>query len=684
MPDEEKKLKEDENPEDKQSSEQNADNKQPDVSGGETSQEDEQEKESDAKTMKAVKKGAGGAASKQGHSIGSVFLNMFMSGGAQMAGTVAAGGLLAAIKGFFGGIATGVKSFFTGAVAFFSNAAAGVATAFGMTMTMATISMVGGLIGGVVFGSAAIVMVVSNPADDAMVDPCKDYYIIQQQAVQEEAANQSQQMIENGKKCYSVFKAVGLSNENIAGILGNWQAESNIDSTSVETIFDEPYRIGPRKQHAQDVGFDIMSIDSRYGATYPLIKLAGIGLGGWTDTNDGATNNSRLRAFADSFGYEWWTLDIQLAFCLTPTAQGGDYGRFDLLNWEQESSPSSAALTFARYWEGNTSLAQAERQQYAEQWFLRIAEYDVDQTYADSILSMAQTASVDASGNSFRTSLEDCGGSVNNALNGSIAQAAVSYAYQDWTEGIGNNGTDLYQEVHDAIFPGDPWYQSCDRGVACAVRWSGLDDDFPAGAVSSQLNHMETSDKWKEILWDGDKSKLLPGDVLIRSDAAVGHVVLYVGNELIKAKWGEGTDPNLCVVSASYNERSPGCEGWYTGSTGLNTYRAFRCTNTTRSDRYIGVAGGSQVVVDDGGTTDVQVPDAAKPTPAPEVTAIPTPSVSPSAGSPTPRPTSRPVTNPNDPSSWDVESRPGPGHTISPSPSPSVSPSPSANVSNNP
>ena len=86
--------------------------------------------------------------------------------------------------------------------------------------------------------------------------------------------------------------------------------------------------------------------------------------------------------------------------------------------------------------------------------------------------------------------------------------------------------------------------------------------------------------------------------------------------------------------------------------------------------------------MDDGGTTDVQVPDAAKPTPAPEVTAIPTPSASPSAGSPTPRPTSRPVTNPNDPSSWDVESRPGPGHTISPSPS--VSPSPSANVSNNP
>ena len=38
MPDEEKKLKEDENPEDKQSSEQNADNKQPDVSGGEKSQ----------------------------------------------------------------------------------------------------------------------------------------------------------------------------------------------------------------------------------------------------------------------------------------------------------------------------------------------------------------------------------------------------------------------------------------------------------------------------------------------------------------------------------------------------------------------------------------------------------------------------------------------------------------------
>lgn len=64
----------------------------------------------------------------------------------------------------------------------------------------------------------------------------------------------------NAKIIYTFFKSYGesagvgfeYSDAMVAGILGNWYHESGIDPTSVETVFDEKYGIGPKKKWLQD------------------------------------------------------------------------------------------------------------------------------------------------------------------------------------------------------------------------------------------------------------------------------------------------------------------------------------------------------------------------------------------------------------------------------------------------
>lgn len=65
----------------------------------------------------------------------------------------------------------------------------------------------------------------------------------------------------NAKLIYTFFRTYGkacaeaagnpdadITDEMIAGILGNWMLESKIDTTAVETVFNEPYAIGPMKR----------------------------------------------------------------------------------------------------------------------------------------------------------------------------------------------------------------------------------------------------------------------------------------------------------------------------------------------------------------------------------------------------------------------------------------------------
>lgn len=133
---------------------------------------------------------------------------------------------------------------------------------------------------------------------------------------------------QTAKRIYSVYFHYGLRPEQIFAVLGNWELESGIDPTAVETVFTEPYRIGMKKQQAVQADFVLEKWNPRYAATYPDILRNGIGLGQWT--ND---RNKKLVAYAKLYGMQdfkgdstlesmWYDLNVQLAFSIDTSSVG--------------------------------------------------------------------------------------------------------------------------------------------------------------------------------------------------------------------------------------------------------------------------------------------------------------------------------------------------------------------------
>lgn len=555
--------------------EQSEESKNPDESG-----EDGSEKDADAKKKKefsakdAVKAGqtavsAGQAAAQVGKLMQ---LLMWLKSMGQMAMN-----LVSAAGNAFWGMLQGAWSAVTG---FFSGAVSTVSSFFAIGAAAATTVVVGtsGIIGILLIG---VVVTVSGALGSNRVDDTPDCRQEVKKLIVQENVDASTQKMVNAKLVYSVLHELGLADENIAGCLGNWEVESGIDPTSVETIFSEPYCIGPRKQAAWDAGFRIEAIDSDYANRFPLIKLAGLGLGGFTDTNDGAVNNTRLMAFAEALGREWHELDVQLAFCLCPADKGG-FGKL-FLNWPDEPNPRDAAYTFARDWEGNTTLHQEERKSSAERWFVTMAGWDADVNYANSIIEMAGSVSISGSDKAAKKAMDECHGADMNYDNSTLVNAALSLAWPTREQAHANDGTALYQALHRQILPGDGIFQSCDRSVCVAVRWSGVDDDFPPGGCTSGLiPHLSTSPKWEEIHWNGDKSKLQPGDILITPD----HVCMYIGAEETKKKFPDDDGREIYEGSINYDNFSQGFSPHMNYCGGRSEYRAFRSVYKEPNPKY--------------------------------------------------------------------------------------------------
>jgi hypothetical protein len=179
---------------------------------------------------------------------------------------------------------------------------------------------------------------------------------------------------QNAKSVYSVLKKWGMADENIAGILGNWSAESQIDPTSVEGIFDEPYKVGPRKQKAEDSGFSHMG----------YVQHSGIGLGQWT--ND---RNELLRKYAKEKGKSWSDLGLQLQFMADEKGDSPtDAAVFQKLIHDPKGSPAEAATFFHSQWERSADGgdAIAARGQKAEMWFGKMSGWNTDDKSADDLV----------------------------------------------------------------------------------------------------------------------------------------------------------------------------------------------------------------------------------------------------------------------------------------------------------
>lgn len=479
-----------------------------------------------------------------------------------------------AIVGFFSSVGTAISSAVGGVVsASTAGVASFVAIAIGATGIVGTVAMREG----------------NNAARDGLLPSCTVAVDNAVKASEGAQGDFSAQTEENAKTIYSVLSAWGMSNENIAGILGNWSHESGIDPTGVETIFDEKFTIGPRKQDAELKNFKMAQVDPAYAARFPAIDLMGIGLGQWTNGR-----NTLLTEYAKSINKPWYTLETQLGFMVSkddPTRVGQVKA---LINNSEGGSVSAATSYFLTKWEGINDGTLGTREAAAGTWFAKMGGWSKNQSLADSILAQSGSAVTGANNASVAQAASQCKSFAGHVDNSSLVKAALSYAWPYNDEGKGNDGTDLYKYLHKEVLgESDNFYASCDRTVATAVRWSGTDDSYPAGGVSNQLAYLqgEGSSKWKPVDYHGDKSKLQPGDILLRTTGGVSHTVMYVGEDSVKEVWGDGNyESHGEIVSGSLNDRSPTVGQFYTGSTGLDTdYLAFRNVTKEQSSKFTSV-----------------------------------------------------------------------------------------------
>ncbi len=557
---------------------------------------------------------------------------------------------------------------------------------------------------------------------------------------------------QTAKRIYSVYYHYGLRPEQIFAVLGNWELESGIDPTAVETVFTEPYRIGMKKQQAIQSDFVLEKWNPQYFLTYPDILRNGIGLGQWT--ND---RNKKLVEYAKLYGMKnfkgdsslesiWYDLNVQLAFSIDTsfvgdnnaswfqdwkeigeekwdgdmkvdlefksknkwdtvdttngtfsdetislhpvgednkeTAIGGDSKDAYYDDADRNSAKAQATLEMDAAWssilashkpapytdadnvyhDGIDEANSAAKKEYIRKWKKKYRFYlyqytvirytkqfasewegcnngteqiridnalkffdewweeankdtaqgepnyfvgennptdsndyffFVEEGYASGVLEvMNKTKDYNNSVNKIYTYDQDmnlCNRIIYEERK-NIAKCAAMIAWPTNAQSRGNNGTDLYQWVHDQVIKGDNIYMSCDRTVCTAVRWSGYDDNYPKGATLNQIQYLVTSPRWVELDWGGDKSQLQSGDILIRKDSVASdataetgsaehHTLIYIG-EIIAKNYSDKSLGNIaagsCIVHGSYGERSPGIDTW---SDKYSTYHAFRCVH---------------------------------------------------------------------------------------------------------
>lgn len=271
----------------------------------------------------------------------------------------------------------------------------GVGTMISTAVGGAVSAMTAG-VGTFVAGGAAVALVIGTAAvsffggdialKDAPLADCRVQAAAALDKVDGSGGAVDDKTAANARTTFSVLSAWGMPNENIAGILGNWDAESGIDPTSVQNHFKSPHEMTEVKREA---------------ATN---TNNGIGLGQWT-----FGRNANLREYATGHGEDWWSLTMQLGFMLS-AAEGSDAGVVKDMIANSYGTPATAAIHFHDAWErsADTAAMRERRATYATTWMGMFGGWEKDQALADSILAQAGATVDGANSNRAEAVRSDC------------------------------------------------------------------------------------------------------------------------------------------------------------------------------------------------------------------------------------------------------------------------------------
>jgi hypothetical protein len=305
-------------------------------------------------------------------------LMMTMAALAMNVWSMALGLALGAAKAVVGAV-MGVGAMVSGAVGGAVSAATAGVASFVAGIAVSAVVLVSAVVG------------VTGGSDIAMKDGGMDCRVTATRAldkVEGSDASVDAKTLANAKTIYGVLSAWGMPDANIAGIVGNWDAESGVDPTSVQGYFSSPQLISDEKKSA--------ATDTDNG----------IGLGQWT-----FGRNAQLRTYAEGHAKDWWTLEMQLGFMIS-AAEGGNATIVKDMIVTPYGTPAEAAIYFHDSWErsADTSAMAARRGEKATKWMGMFSGWEKNQALADSILAQAGTTVTGANSSRSQAVRSDCRG----------------------------------------------------------------------------------------------------------------------------------------------------------------------------------------------------------------------------------------------------------------------------------
>lgn len=288
-----------------------------------------------------------------------------------------------------GGMAMGLLASIGSAI---SSAFATVTSFLAATLsigTTAATALLSTVIAGVLVVTSVVGMSVASPRDagNAASNACSPTNTAVVSGVMDRIESDGEttaQREENAGKLWSVYSELGGTKTQTAAVLGNLHVESvGLDPTAVETILDEPFLNGPKKQAAEAAKFDVKVVAPAYAADYPAIQQMGIGLAQWTNGR-----NLLLQAFAEEQDMPWHEFDTQMMFML----EGDEgYRQDQLLDFIKSGSSNVDTETerFMNTWIGLTSPNDSlgKRLTAAKDYAFMLERATADKDYAEGILA---------------------------------------------------------------------------------------------------------------------------------------------------------------------------------------------------------------------------------------------------------------------------------------------------------
>ena len=121
-----------------------------------------------------------------------------------------------------------------------------------------------------------------------------------------------------------------------------------------------------------------------------------------------------------------------------------------------------------------------------------------------------------------------------------IALKAIELAYPDdppEAQYPGGKPTAEYKEALKTAYPDRKSWgaapragASCDVFVGTVLRTTGIAPDFPRG-LSEQIPYLRNSDKFYDIGYNGDRSALKPGDIVVIDYGTGAHICIIVNDK---------------------------------------------------------------------------------------------------------------------------------------------------------